>query len=106
MNLTDDIRARQDQQIVVSLYIAMMVPEPLTSEVRLRQRVSLDHRSHCAIEEKDSPGEQFVQALDRRHAASAFRPLAIRTANGSPALLAPTCTRTSARPPSRRSVSS
>src|SRR5436190_23109400 len=86
-----------------------MIAEPRAAEVRFRQRVSLDHRSHRAVEVQDPLSEELVQAIGGRHAylfGPFFKPLAIRTANGSPALLAPTWTRTSASPAARSRASS
>ena len=80
-----------------------MIAEPLATEVGFRQAMPLDHRPHRAVEEQDPFREEVVQALDRGHAyrfawdlgfgiwvlasCSDFSPLAISTANGSPALL-------------------
>src|SRR6185503_10461864 len=94
------------------------------AEVGLRQPIALDHRPHCAVEQEDAFREEIVEAADCRHAIAvrerwglgcglwalrltdAFSPLPISTAKGSPALLAPTCTRTSESPAWRSSVSS
>src|SRR3954469_19241383 len=97
-----------------------MRAEPIASEIRLRQRVALDHRPHRAVEQEDAFRQKVVESIDGRHAyrwdlgfamwdlgfAAVFSPLASSTANGSPGLLAPTWMRTSARPAPRSSASS
>src|SRR6185503_393315 len=104
VNLADDVGTREHQEVVVALEVVRMIAQPLAAKLRLCQPITLNHRPHRAIEQEDAPGEQLVKAGGRRHRAL-LAPLAISTANGSPALLAPTLTRTSARPESRSSDS-
>src|ERR1051325_11807420 len=103
MNLADHVGPRQDEEVVVALQVAGVLAESIAPELRLRQRVALDHRPHGAVEEEDPSGEQVVQPFRCRHG---LVPLAISTAKGSRGLLAPTVTLTSRSPASRSSVSS
>src|SRR5258705_4456181 len=96
----------------MAIELSSLVPDPIAREVRRRQPVPLYHRVHRPVEEEDAFREELVEAVGSRHAMAfrgrweAFSPLPIRTANGSPALLAPTLTVTSVKPPRRSSVSS
>ena len=54
VNLLDDIRLCEAEEIVVSLELLRVVFEPLPAKLRLIQLVLLDHRSHRAIENMNS----------------------------------------------------
>src|SRR5689334_3548178 len=105
VNLADHLWPGQHQQVVIPFEIVRVIAEPLAAEIGLRQPIALNHRSHRAIEQQDAFGEKLVKTLGGGHRAL-FLPLAIKTANGSPALLAPMPTRTSDSPAPRSRISS
>jgi hypothetical protein len=57
MDLPNDVGARQNQQVVVTLEVTGPVREPLAAEIRLLEPVALDHGSHGAIEHENSLGK-------------------------------------------------
>ena len=59
MNVFDDRRLREIQQIVMPLEILLPILEALTSKGRLIQLPLLNHRPHRAIKDQDP----FVQHL-------------------------------------------
>lgn len=61
MNLLNDLRLREYEQIVVSLKLLGMVLEPLAPELRLVELVLLDHGSHGAVEYVDAARERRSQ---------------------------------------------
>ena len=63
MDLTDDLRLGQRQQVVVAFDIVGKVLESLAAIGRLVQFVVLDHRTHRAVENQDAAFEQFRQLL-------------------------------------------
>src|SRR5204863_502161 len=103
-----------DEDVVVAAQILRVAGEAFAAEVALRQAVALHHRPHRAVEDENARGEQRVElradvtchrwSLFAFFAAFAsiarFAPTAINTVNGSPALRAPTPTRTLERPAS------
>ncbi len=58
VDLADHVGPRQDQQVVVPLHILGVILQPLAAEIRLGQRVALDHRAHRAVEEEDARRER------------------------------------------------
>ena len=63
VDLTNDIRLRQDQQVIVALYIPRPIFEALPAVRLLVQLVALDHRAHRAVEKNDARSQQLVQQL-------------------------------------------
>ena len=61
VDLGDDRRLGEDQQVVVPPEIARVVPEPLAAERCLVEAAALDHRPHRAVEEQDAALEQVAQ---------------------------------------------
>ena len=61
------VRLREDEQVVVALQILVVRLEPLAAELRLAQRVALDHRAHRAVEDEHALGENRVELLSGRH---------------------------------------
>ena len=64
VNLANDFRASKTEQIVVSFHIRGPVAEPFAAVIGLRQPESLDHRSHCTIEQQDPLVERLHQGFD------------------------------------------
>ena len=60
VDLVDDVRTGEDQQVVVALEVLRVVPEPFAAEVRLRELVTLDHRPHRAVEDQDPRTEREI----------------------------------------------
>ena len=58
MDLADDLRLRQHQQVVVALQVVRVVGEALAAIVGLVEPVALDHRAHGAVEDQDALLEQ------------------------------------------------
>ena len=63
MDLADDVRLRQNEQIVVSLEVVRMVAEAFSPVIGLTELVALDHRAHRAIEDQDARFERGVKLL-------------------------------------------
>src|SRR3990172_5903207 len=61
MNGANDLRLRQDQQIVVPLKVRFPILEALTAIVRFAQVIPLNHRGHGAVEQEDACGQQLVE---------------------------------------------
>src|SRR5579864_3465701 len=118
MDLAHDFGPREHEHIVVAAEVARMVAEAVAAKVRFRQPVPLHHRPHRAIKDENPLREECVEleshvtchrracpvdlsppcglcgfVLTRRPVAG-FTPDATSTVNGSPALRAPTATRT------------
>ena len=53
VDLADDLRAGQDEDVVGAPQVVIVVLEALAAELFLGQRVALDHRAHRAV---DAPG--------------------------------------------------
>ena len=71
VNLADQRRLRQRQQVVVALQIARPVAEALPAVGGLVGLVALDHRAHGAVEHQDALGQQtpeFSHACRASHA--------------------------------------
>ena len=62
MNVLDDLRLGEVQQIVVALEVlAVPILEPLAAKCRLVQLVLLDHRAHRAVEDDDAFAQQTLR---------------------------------------------
>ena len=54
MYVSNDLRSRNRQEIVIAFEIAGPVAESITAKVILAETVALDHRPHRAIEQHDA----------------------------------------------------
>ena len=54
MNLVDDVRLAEYQQIVVAFDITRVVFEPRAAIVRLLEVIALDHGAHGPIQNQDA----------------------------------------------------
>ena len=61
MNLFDDRRIGQTENIIRAFEIARMIRELRTAETGFIQPVALDHRPHRAVEDEDAAVEQFAK---------------------------------------------
>ena len=59
MDSLDHVGTRDGENIVVALQVMPVILESLTPEVLLGQRMTLDHRSHRAVEQGDPTGEKL-----------------------------------------------
>ncbi len=59
----DDVRAAEQQQVVVALHVARPVCEALAAVVLFLQLVALDHGAHAAVEDQDALLQGFLQGL-------------------------------------------
>ena len=57
MNPLDDVRAGEQQQIVIALQIVRVIGETLAPEIGFSQAVLLNHGAHGAIEHEDALAE-------------------------------------------------
>ena len=64
VDLAHDLGLGQHQDVVGALQVARVVLEALAAEVRLGQRVALDHRAHRAVEHQDPLAHDLRQQLD------------------------------------------
>ena len=64
MNVFDDGGLRQRQQVVVALHVPRPVLEARAAIARLIELVTLDHRTHGAIEQHDALLEELAQRGD------------------------------------------
>ena len=60
VNRPNDLRLREDEQVVVALQVMRVVVEA-PAEVRLRQLALLDHRLHRAIHDQDALAHEARQ---------------------------------------------
>jgi hypothetical protein len=60
MDLPDNIRPGNGEQVNISFYIMWEIPETLSSEIALTELVLLHKTAHCSVEDKDPMLEQFV----------------------------------------------
>ena len=68
---TDDVRASQNEQIVVALKTARMIAKPVAPEILLCEARLLDHRAHRSVEEEDPLFDQLLELLCRSVVAHA-----------------------------------
>ncbi|MNI74989.1 hypothetical protein D3C73_1311080 [compost metagenome] len=64
MQVGDDVRPRQDQQVVVALLRVVVVAETLAAEVLFRQLAALDHHAPGAVQHQDALLGRRVQGGD------------------------------------------
>jgi hypothetical protein len=74
----DDRRLREDEEVVVSLEVHRVIPEPLAAMRRLVQMVALDHGAHRAVEDGDALVEKGTEASLGGHVRFASAPSASR----------------------------
>jgi hypothetical protein len=71
VDLGDEVGAGEREQVVVALEVVRVGAEAVAAEVRLGERVRLDHRAHGAVEHDDAPaaerGEAFEVGRGRGH---------------------------------------
>ncbi len=68
VDLADDPRLGQVEDVVVALQVDRVVAQRLAAEGRLVQAVGLDHRAHGAVQDQDPVGGQAAQELSRQSA--------------------------------------
>jgi hypothetical protein len=71
VDLLDDVRPREDEQLVVALQVDGVVCEARAPKIRLREPLGLDHGAHGAVEDEDALGEQSLElgaGIRSRHA--------------------------------------
>src|SRR6185369_16235931 len=61
MDRADHVGPRQDEQVAVAALRAGMVLEARAAEVRLLERVALDHRPHRPVEDEDPLLQLFAE---------------------------------------------
>jgi len=66
VDLFDDVRAGEAEQIVVALQIVGMVAQALAAEVRLLQAECLDHRTHRPVQDGDALAEERAERGEGR----------------------------------------
>ena len=68
LDLGDDLRLGQQQQVVVALDVARPVGETLATVVRFFQPIALDHGAHAAVEDEDALREGVAEGGEARAA--------------------------------------
>ena len=58
VDVLDDLRLCQRQQVIVALEIGRPVDKPLATIIGLTQFMALDHRAHGAVKDQNAVGEQ------------------------------------------------
>ena len=66
MDVADDGRLGDDQEVVVALQLAGVVLEAFAAVVRLLQLELLDHGAHRPVEVDDALAEEGLEALPGR----------------------------------------
>ena len=61
MDSGDDVRFRQDQQVVIAFEIGSPVGKALAAIIRFFKTIALDHGSHTAIKHQNT----FIQLLEQ-----------------------------------------
>ena len=64
MDLLDDIRACEGQQVIVTLKIFRMILKFIPTKVYFFKPITLNQGSHGAIEYEDTFGQQSVELCD------------------------------------------
>jgi hypothetical protein len=82
VDLADNIRAGQHQQVIVSFKIALPVGKTLTAKIGLVQLITLDHGAHAAIKQHDTFRQLLLQCFNSVAHSRPFNvyPLATRPA--------------------------
>jgi len=65
VDLCDDLRLRDRQQVVVALHVAGPVLEPLAAISGLVGSIALDRRTHGPVEDEDSLGHERGELVGR-----------------------------------------
>ena len=68
MDVGDDLRAGERENVVVAPQVAAVLAQPLAPEAALIELVPLDHRAHGAVEQHDALPEEALETLDARAA--------------------------------------
>jgi len=76
VDVGDDLRLGQHEEVVVAAQLLVVVREPLAAVVGLRRPVALDHRPHRAVEQHDALGQGLAECLLRAHRRFSFGLLA------------------------------
>lgn len=63
MNLQNEVRFGETEQIIVAFQVVFVVKEAGASEIRFLQLVSLDHGAHATIKHHDSLPQHSLQLL-------------------------------------------
>ncbi|GBL43761.1 methionine synthase [Verrucomicrobiota bacterium] len=66
VDIADDRRLGDDEQVVIALELARVVGEARTPVVGFLQLQLLDHGAHRAVEENDTLAEEGLEALPGR----------------------------------------
>ena len=61
VDLRDDLRVGQVQEIRVALDVLVVIPEALTAVFRLRETAAVDEHAPRAVEHEDALGEQMLE---------------------------------------------
>ena len=67
MQLRDDVRPGEVQQVRIALDVGRMVAEPLTAEVLLRQAAALQEHAPRPVEDDDAFAEERCEVVDPVH---------------------------------------
>ena len=87
VNLLDNIRSSQNQNIVVAFQIVLVVFVPLRTEILLLQLVRLNGRSHRAVDDHDPLRHDFIDNRKRVRLGKWIHPLLVRRNRAQPARL-------------------
>ena len=63
VDVADDVRTGERQQLVVALHVARKVLEPLAAVLRFGQLEALDHGAHGPVQDGDTLGQDGRQLL-------------------------------------------
>ena len=63
MDLADDVGPGERQQVVVALQVVVVIGQQRAAEVGFVQPITLDHRTHRAVDEQDALGELLAEAV-------------------------------------------
>ncbi len=64
MNLADDGRTRQRQQVIVAFEVAVPLGEALAAVFVLPEAIALNHRAHGPVEQQDALPERRMECVD------------------------------------------
>ena len=73
MDVGDDIRARERQEIVVALEIAAVILETLAAEIRFLELARLDHGAHGAVQQQDALARSRSSSAETVHGGFRYR---------------------------------
>ena len=66
MNVLNDMRSGQTQQIIVALHLPRLANKSCTPEILFRKIVFLNHSSESAIQNQDALTDQFLNSHTKR----------------------------------------